>query len=113
MRDVLDVPVDWTEKEAEFGAWFHVALRKACDSRESCIAWDAINIMPNEDWHKFCANFMKAKGNFVDRCKASCQIRTEATSISNLFRFGIEGLTAEDWEDIENYIQYYGPELLR
>jgi hypothetical protein len=87
---------------SKFDSWrFHRALRKCLDSKASSIVWNAIYLLQDNDWEKFCDDIEHVTGgSFGEVCEASLFYGEPAR---NLFLIGLSMLTEEELEVLERY----------
>ena len=93
-------PEVWETGRRFDASGFATALRKMVDSKASAVAWNAIQLVTDEQWVRFINAVDQAEGSLEERCR-SILIRGEAAL--NLLALGLEALEPSEYEVLEEW----------
>lgn len=99
--------------KSDWGIALHTALRKACDSVPTTIAWNAINLWPDAEYGKFVDHihnyFKEESGQRIQTWNTlRAAVKTydlHGTHAGNILHVTFNQFTEEDWKGFASFLR--------
>lgn len=99
--------------KVDCGIALHTALRKACDSAPTTIAWNAIALWPDKEYAKFITHIYEYFGTEKGQRIATWNTLRAAvktyylfgTHAGNILSYAFDQFTEEDWKGFASYLR--------